>query len=119
MKNLDDHFGEPVQLDDASTKIITDSLIKNSAENSQTKTGAKIIKGLKNKPPTRIIEIPSSLHEHHESSPTVFDRESIGSFSNCVECHTTAQEGIYGDDTVRIPNWRLILSDPYPFGSSS
>lgn len=103
MKNLDDHFGESIELDDDSIKTIADYLNTNSAENSRTKRGTKIIKSLKNKMPMRITEIPYLVHEHHEISPTVFDRESIGSFSNCVACHTTAEDGIYDDDNVRIP----------------
>ena len=30
-------------------------------------------------------------------------RESIGSLSNCLACHITAEEGIYEDDNVKIP----------------
>ncbi len=103
MKSLDDHFGESIELDDDSIKTIVDYLNTNSAENSRTKRGTKIIKSLKNKMPMRITEIPYLVHEHHEISPNVFDRESIGSFSNCVACHTTAEDGIYDDDNVRIP----------------
>lgn len=103
MKSLDDHFGESIELDDDSIKTIADYLSTNSADNSRTKRGTKIIKSLKNKMPMRITEIPYLVHEHHEISPNVFDRESIGSFSNCVACHTTAEDGIYDDDNVRIP----------------
>ncbi|MBU3914043.1 diheme cytochrome c, partial [bacterium] len=103
MKSLDDHFGESIELDDDSMKTIADYLNTNSADNSRTKRGTKIIKSLKNKMPMRITEIPYLVHEHHEISPNVFDRESIGSFSNCVACHTTAEDGIYDDDNVRIP----------------
>jgi mono/diheme cytochrome c family protein len=103
MKNLDDHFGESIELDEDSIKTIADYLNTNSADNRRTKRGTKIIKSLKNKIPMRITEIPYLLHEHHEISPNVFDRESIGSFSNCVACHTTAEDGIYDDDNVRIP----------------
>lgn len=103
MKSLGDHFGESIELDDDSIKTIADYLNTNSAENSRTKRGSKIIKSLKDKIPMRITEIPYILHEHHEISPNVFDRESIGSLSNCVACHTTAEDGIYDDDNVRIP----------------
>ena len=101
--NLDDHFGEYIELDDNSIKTITDYLNTNSADQSRTKRGAEIIKSLNDKIPMRITEIPYLLQEHHEISPNVFDRESIGSFSNCVACHTTAEDGIYDDDYVRIP----------------
>jgi len=103
MKSLDDHFGETITLDDDSIKTIADYLNTNSAENSRIKRGAKIIKSLKNKIPMRITETPYLLHEHHEISPNVFNRESIKSFANCVACHTTAEDGIYDDDNVKIP----------------
>ncbi|MBU0973733.1 MAG: diheme cytochrome c, partial [Proteobacteria bacterium] len=38
-----------------------------------------------------------------EISPDVLNRESIGSLSNCIACHTTAEDGIYDDDNVKIP----------------
>lgn len=103
MENLKDHFGESIDLDDNSIKTITDYLNTNSADNSRTKRGAKVIRSLTNKIPERITEIPYLLHEHHEIPPDVFERESIGSFANCGACHTTAIEGIYDDDNVKIP----------------
>jgi mono/diheme cytochrome c family protein len=33
----------------------------------------------------------------------VFVRPSVGSFSNCIACHTTAEKGVYDDDHVTIP----------------
>lgn len=103
MKNLDDHFGEVIELDDDSKKTISKYLNANASEKSRTKRGRKIVESLKNKIPTRITEIPYLLHEHHEISPNVFMRKSIGSFSNCVACHTRAEDGIYDDDYVEIP----------------
>ena len=103
MENLDDHFGESVEIDDNSIKTITDYLNTNSADNSRTKRGAKVVRSLKSKIPERITEIPYLLQEHHEIAPDVFERKSIGSFANCGACHTTAQEGIYDAYNVRIP----------------
>lgn len=103
MKNLDGHFGETIELDDASINSISDYLNKNSAENSRAKRGAKIIRSIKNKVPKRITQIPYIVEEHHEISSNVFDREAIGSFSNCAACHLTAEDGIYDDDNVEIP----------------
>lgn len=103
MNNLDDHFGESIELDEDSIKKIADYLNANSAEKTSTKIGTKIIRSIKSTPPMRITEIPYILHKHHEISPDVFNRESIGSFSNCTACHTSAEDGIYDDDYVRIP----------------
>lgn len=103
LNNLDDHFGESIESDDDSIKTIAEYLKANSAEKSRTKRGRKIIESLKNEIPERITEIPYIVHEHHQISPNVFIRESIGSFSNCVACHTRAEDGIYDDDYVKIP----------------
>lgn len=103
MNNLDDHFGEAIELDDDSIKTISEYLNANAAEKSRSKRGRKIVESLRNKIPARITEIPYILHEHHEISPDVFNRKSIGSFANCGACHTKAEDGIYDDDYVKIP----------------
>ncbi len=103
LAGLDDHFGESVSLDTDSQKIIIDYLKSNSADHSTSKRAAKIMKGLGSQFPLRITEIPYIIKEHHEISPNVLKRESIGSLSNCMACHTTAADGIYNDDNVNIP----------------
>jgi hypothetical protein len=52
----------------------------------------------------RITDIPYIRKKHREINPGVLNRESIGSLSNCIACHTTAGEGIYDDDNVNIPH---------------
>jgi hypothetical protein len=103
LTSLDDHFGESVELDAESEKIITDYLKSNSADHSTTKRAAKIMKGLGNQTPLRITQIPYIIKEHHEITPDILKREFIGSLSNCIACHTTAEDGIYDDDNVKIP----------------
>lgn len=103
LANLDNHFGESVELDTDSSKTISGYLKLNSAENSSAKRAVKIMRSLGGREPLRITEIPYIREKHHEISPNVFKRESIGSLSNCSACHTTAEKGIYEDDNVRIP----------------
>lgn len=103
LTNLDDHFGESIELDDDSRKTISDYLKSNSAEYSSAKRAVKIMRSLGNQVPLRITDIPYIREKHHEISPNVFKRESIGSLSNCSACHTTAENGIYEDDNVKIP----------------
>ena len=55
--------------------------------------------------PIRITDIPYIRKKHHELDPAIFKRKSIGSLSNCIACHTTAENGIYDDDDVKIPEW--------------
>ena len=103
LANLDDHFGESIELYDDHRKAISDYLKSNSAEYSSAKLAVKIMRSLGNQVPSRITEIPNFREKHHEISPNILKRESIGSLSNCSACHTTAESGIFDDDNVKIP----------------
>ena len=100
---LDDHFGEELEINPESENVISGYLIANSAEKSSAKIAVKIMKSLGDRTPIRITEIPYILKKHDEVDPDVFKKKSIGSFSNCRACHTTAEKGIYEDDHVVIP----------------
>ncbi len=103
LDQLNDHFGEEIELDPDSIKIISDYIKFNSADNSSAKRAVKIMRSLDNHVPLRITDIPYIREKHHEISQNVLERESIGSLSNCIACHTTAEKGIYEDDDVKIP----------------
>ena len=103
LAGLEDHFGEIIELDLASRKVIDEYLKANAAEHSSAKRAVKIMRSLGSQTPLRITEIPYIQRKHHEVSPSVFSRDPIGSFSNCLACHTTAEKGIYDDDYVTIP----------------
>ncbi len=104
MAGLGDHFGETIELDSESQKIIGEYLKNNACEHSSAKRAVKIMRSLRSRTPLRITEIPYIQEKHHELSPKVLKRESIGSLSNCSGCHTTAEKGIYEDDYVVIPD---------------
>jgi len=100
---LEDHFGEFIELDPDSKKIIGEYLKANAAEHSSAKRAVKIMKSLGGRTPMRITETPY-IHKKHRGVPAkVLERDSIGSLSNCSVCHTTAQDGIYEDDYIVIP----------------
>jgi len=103
LDQLDDHFGEEIEINPESENIISGYLIANSAEKSTGKIAIKIMKSIGNQTPQRITKIPYIQKNHHEISQTVIKRESIGSLSNCLACHTAAESGVYDDDTVKIP----------------
>jgi hypothetical protein len=103
LNQLDNHFGEKIETDPATIKNISDYLTTNGAENSSAERSVKIMRCLGNETPIRITDIPYIRKKHHELDPAIFKRKSIGSMSNCVACHTTAENGIYDDDDVRIP----------------
>ena len=103
LSGLQDHFGEVIELDPETVKTISDYLEANSADHSAANLATKILRSLGNQAPLRITEVPCIRREHHEIQNSVLNRESVGSLSNCVACHTTAEKGIYDDDNVRIP----------------
>jgi hypothetical protein len=53
--------------------------------------------------PMRITEIPYIQAKHRKINTDVFEREPIGSLSNCSACHVTADQGVFEDDDVKIP----------------
>jgi len=103
LNSIADHFGEDIDLDPESKKIIVEYLKANAANYSSAKLSAKIMRSLGHQTPLRITQVPYIQRKHHEIQLNVFKRESIGSLSNCLACHTTAEKGIYDDDNVTIP----------------
>jgi hypothetical protein len=103
LAGLDDHFGQFIELDPESKKVIAQYLKSNAAEYSFAKRAVKIMRSLGGQTPLRITQIPYVIEKHHEIVPEIFKRESIGSLANCSACHTTAEKGIYEDDNVVIP----------------
>ncbi len=103
LSGLEDHFGESLGLDVNSEKAIKDYLTSNSADHSASEQAGKIMKSLKNNSPLRITEVPYIIKEHHDIRPDIFKKKSVGSFSNCAACHTTAENNNFDDDNVKIP----------------
>ena len=103
LNQLDDHFGEEIEADADTIKIISDYLKTNGAQNSSAKRSKKIMRSLGNQVPMRITDIPYIRGKHRELDPAVFKRESIGSLANCTACHISAEKGVYDDDDVKIP----------------
>jgi hypothetical protein len=103
LNNLAGHFGEDIELDPESKKIIFEYLEGSAADYSSAKLSAKIMRSLGNQTPLRITQVPYIQRKHHEIQLNVFKRESIGSPSNCLACHKTAEKGVYDDDDVTMP----------------
>ena len=105
LAGLSDHFGEEIEIDQESKKIITEYLKANSAEYSSAKRAVKIMRSLRGQTPMRITDVPYIRHKHEDDDipADAFMRKSVGSMSNCIACHTTAENGVYDDDHVVIP----------------
>jgi hypothetical protein len=103
LAGLDKHFGRTVELDAGSRKTIAAYLAANAAEHSPARRARRIVRCLRGQTPIRITAIPYIRRRHRRLSAAVFKRPRVGSFSNCVACHTSAARGVYDDDDVRIP----------------
>lgn len=103
LSHLDSHHDNEVVIEPKDKEIIGQYLEANAADHSSTRQAAKIMKSLGGQVPARITDVPYIRHKHREIPAEVFQRKSVGSRSNCVACHTTAEQGIYNDDNVRIP----------------
>jgi len=103
LEGTDDHFGETVDLDEGARLEISGYLASNAADKSSAKLAGEIMGCLGGTTPLRISDIPCIRKEHHEITPQTVQRKSVGSLSNCIACHRTAESGVYDDDNVSIP----------------
>jgi len=78
LDSLSDHFGEAIELDPESKKIIAEYLKANAVNYTSAKLSAKIMRSMGDLTPQRITEIPYIQKNHHEISQDVIKRESIG-----------------------------------------
>lgn len=104
---LEDHFGENAELDDETLADIEAFVINNSADKSYYKRSRKITRSVANiEAPMRITEVPYIKRKHHElSDAMVLNNNDVRSLSNCNACHTKAEQAVFDDDTVRVPNF--------------
>lgn len=104
MNTLDSHFGDNAALEDSARAEILNYLLKNASENSTVKVSKKIMASIKNdETPVRISDTKYFKNKHRKIKPEVFKRKSIGSPSNCIACHSTADTGDYEEDRVKVP----------------
>lgn len=104
---LADHFGENAELDPDTLSDIKDYVFSYSAEKSYYKRSKKFARSVAGKEaPLRITETPFFKRKHHElTTAMVQDNPDVQSFSNCNACHTKAEQAIFDDDTVQVPNF--------------
>ena len=100
---LDDHFGSAVVVTAAQKQNLRGYLTQNASDQSSDKRGRKMLRGLNGQAPLRITETPCFARKHAGLSAAVFQRPSVGGAGNCPACHSTAAQGDYDDDNVRVP----------------
>lgn len=104
---LADHFNENAELDEAVQQQITAYALENAADTSNYKRSRKVMSSLNNdEAPLRIIEVPY-IKQKHEKIPSkyIVGNPEVQSLSNCNNCHTQAEKGVFDDDTVYIKGY--------------
>ena len=104
MGGLDQHFGENASIDPATQADILRFLEANAADSGTSRMGSRVMQGMSpNDAPLRITDTRWFVRKHDEVSRTTWSRKSIGSAANCAACHRQAEQGVFDEDTVRIP----------------
>lgn len=104
MLKLEDHFGSNAVLDKETNLKILNLLNAESGDFNPSKRAYKFIRSIKpNEAPLRITETRYFKDKHNEVEESTYKRASIGSPSNCIACHITADKGEYGDKFIKVP----------------
>jgi hypothetical protein len=89
------HFGETLEIDQKTKGVIASYLKGNGAEIADFSISRKVMQSLDSNIPLRLTEVPYILKKHRKIKPDVFQRKSIGSFSNCNACHRLADKWVF------------------------
>jgi len=110
-KNLENHFGENAELDEADRRYIEDWLVRNAADEQSFPRYKRSVKIANSVPedaaPMRITEVPYIKRKHEEVAEMLKKRadvrKKVRGMAYCNKCHQEASKGVFDDDTVRIP----------------
>ncbi|MCG8428808.1 MAG: diheme cytochrome c [Chromatiales bacterium] len=107
MASLENHFGDNAELDQESAAAISAFLETNSAGPKQGEYSRKVWRSTQEvAQPGRITDTGYFRAKHHEIRPNmVLNNPDIGSFSRCDACHSSAEQGDFEEDDVRIPGY--------------
>ena len=104
MENLEDHFGEKIQLPPETSKAILNYLTRGAAEFTESKVSIKILDSVGEETPLRISTIPYIQKHHEDVEEDAWEHPSIGARSNCVACHQDVEEdGLFDEDELDFP----------------
>ena len=107
MGNLENHFGSDATLSTDNFQTLSKYLNDNSAEkNMQYKRSNRIVSSLSaNQIPDSISTTPYIIKKHREIRKDLITQKEVKGLFNCVACHTTANQGIYNERDIKIPNF--------------
>lgn len=107
MNQLDDHFGEKLEIPQGDVNLIRSHLLDNAAGRVNFELSNQIMSAqatTDNPAPLRITETAFFIQKHKGIPPQeVSGNQAIASFSYCDSCHTKASSGSYAPSEVQIP----------------
>lgn len=105
MGQLDNHFGENAELQEAIRTELLGYMIDNSADKADYRRSKKIMRSLPaDETVDRITLTPYFLRKHDEVPQRfVTENPQVQSFSNCAACHLNAVKGSLSEDEISIP----------------
>lgn len=107
MEDLENHFDTDASLDVEDNQKILKYLVDNSAEKfTNYKRSKKINRSIpKGETIIEITKTPYIIKKHREIRESLITQKEVGSLSNCMACHTTADIGSYSERDIDIPNY--------------
>ncbi|MBU2511227.1 ferric reductase-like transmembrane domain-containing protein [bacterium] len=104
MNQLQDHFGETINLSPDEKEEISRYLMQNSADHTASRVAVNILDSLKGTTPGSMDSIPYLKKKHSDIDAGMFQHESVVRFSNCPACHIgVEQSGSYKEKHVSLP----------------
>ena len=107
MSNLENHFNTDATLAKEDYNTILTYLKENSSEKAmEYKRSRKITNSIRvNETPLKITDVSYFIRKHNEIPTRMITQKEVGTLSNCIACHTTADKGIYSERAIKIPNY--------------
>ncbi|MBU1883863.1 diheme cytochrome c [bacterium] len=107
MDTLDNHFETDATLDVNDHKTILTYLTSNAGDSKYTtKHFSKMSNSVpRDEAPLRISQTPYFMKEHRGIPKRLIEQKEVKSIANCAACHTTANQGIYSERAINIPNY--------------
>jgi hypothetical protein len=104
---LPDHFGDNIEMKEATRVELLEYAARNAAEHSLAKRSRKIVASIGGEAaPLRVTEVPYIRRKHQRIPENqVKGNPKVKSLAMCDACHTEAAKGNLDDDTVSIPGY--------------
>lgn len=104
MAEQDQHFGDDLGLDAATTADVLAFMVANAAEGHPTEAAYKLERSIPaSAAPQRITEVAYWIRKHRDIAAADWANPLVKAKSNCAACHSDADLGTFEDGAMHIP----------------